>query len=395
MTDDRSTFFTLLLLISFASVNAVLFTPALPQISHYFAISNRVAQHTITWFLVGYTFGQLIYGSLSSRFGRKQALYMGIGLQIISSFICIMSGYLHAYWLLITGRFLLALGSGVGLKMTYAYVNECYEAREAAAKTAYLALSFAVTPGISVALGGFISAHTGWMGCFYAGALYGAYLLYRCTRLPASNKELNRDAFKPSILMRDYKEQFSNIRLLLGALMMGFCTCFPYVFAALAPFVVINLMGFSASQYGMANLLPPIGLLVGGIVSSKLARKISLITTIRCGSVIACTGVLVMFTSILFKTSPIYAIFLPMIMIYIGASLIMANSSSIAMQGVVNKAHGSAVMSFVNMGTTTLAVLSLSLFPIKELLLPVIFGFISVSLFLLSYKWLNHNEMKI
>src|SRR5471032_1196013 len=102
-------FFTLLLMISFASVNAVLFTPALPNIAHFFDISAKVAQQTITWFLVGYALGQLMYGPIANRFGRKPALYAGISLQIISSLACVFAGNIHVYWLLVLARFFLAL----------------------------------------------------------------------------------------------------------------------------------------------------------------------------------------------------------------------------------------------------------------------------------------------
>ena len=148
-------FFTLLLLISFASVNAVLFTPALPNVAAFFSISNEAAQQTITWFLIGYALGQLIYGPLANRFGRKPALYLGIGLQIMSSLVCVAAGFLHLYSVLLLGRFLLALGSGVGLKMTFTLVNECYVPKIASQKIAYLMLAFAITPGLGIALGNF------------------------------------------------------------------------------------------------------------------------------------------------------------------------------------------------------------------------------------------------
>ena len=142
----RLPFLTLLLLISFASVNAVLFTPALPQIAAFFSITNEKVQLTITWFLIGYAFGQLLYGPLANRFGRKPALYAGILLQIISSLACVLAGKLHNYDALVAARFALALGSGVGLKMTFTLVNECYEPKSASKKIAYLMLAFAITP---------------------------------------------------------------------------------------------------------------------------------------------------------------------------------------------------------------------------------------------------------
>src|SRR3990167_2608751 len=110
-------FFTMLLMISFASVNALLFTPALPDIAAYFAITHDTAQLTISWYLIGYAVGQLLYGPLANRFGRKPAIYGGIILQIISSLICVSAGTFHNFSILVIGRLLLAFGSGVGLKM--------------------------------------------------------------------------------------------------------------------------------------------------------------------------------------------------------------------------------------------------------------------------------------
>src|SRR5689334_10474305 len=100
-TATQLSFPTLLMLISFASVNAVLFTPALPQIADFFSISIESAQQTLGLFLIGYTLGQLLYGPLANRFGRKPALYGGVGLQILSSLLCVLAGSLQFYPLLI------------------------------------------------------------------------------------------------------------------------------------------------------------------------------------------------------------------------------------------------------------------------------------------------------
>ncbi len=90
-------FFTLILLISFAAVNTVLFTPALPNITEFLGISKSQAQLTISLFLVGYAFGQLIYDPVANRYGRKPALYGGIITQILSSFLCVIAGKMQSY----------------------------------------------------------------------------------------------------------------------------------------------------------------------------------------------------------------------------------------------------------------------------------------------------------
>ena len=86
-----------------------------------------------------------------------------------------------------------------------------------------------------------------------------------------------------------------------------------------------------------------------------------------------------------------FSLFLPMAIIYFGLSLILANASSIAMSHVIEKAHGSAVMSFINMGFTTLIVLSLKYIPIYAVLLPTIYIIMCASMASI-YKFLKTTE---
>jgi DHA1 family bicyclomycin/chloramphenicol resistance-like MFS transporter len=366
-------FLTLLLLISFASVNAILFTPALPYIAQFFGISADKAQLTITWFLVGYALGQLLYGPIANRFGRKPALYIGIIVQIISSLLCVFAGIIHAYWLLVAARFMLALGSGVGLKMTFTLVNECYEPKVASQKISYLMLAFAITPGLGVAIGGMLNTYFGWASCFYAGAIYGLILLFFVIGLPETHETLNMNALKMKYLLRVYKEQFKNVKLISGGLLMGSTTCFVYIFAALAPFIAINIFGLSSSEYGAANILPSIGLVLGSLVGARLSKKYSLELIIYAGIIIASLGSVFMFVTMFFNLPILFSLFFSMLVIYFGLCFILANASTIAMSHVSDKAHGSAVMNFINMGLATLVVLVTSLLQMKVWLLPIIF----------------------
>jgi len=380
-------FITLSLMISFASVNAVLFSPALPSIAKFFSISDITAQQTITWFLIGYALGQLVYGPIANRFGRKPALYAGITLQVASSFLCICAGYMHRYPVLVLGRFLLALGSGVGLKMTFTLVHECYDIKMASQTISYLMLAFAVTPGLGIALGGILTSHFGWVSCFYAGALYGLILLLLVGRLPETQKNLNYDALKLSHLLRGFSEQFKNFQLIAGGLLMGACTSFVYVFAAIAPFIAINTFGMSSAEYGIANILPPLGLILGSLYGAKLTNKYSLQSIILIGIYIVTAGVMTMGILLFAKIPILFSLFIPTIIIYFGLCLILANASSIAMNRSNDTAHASAVMSFINMGTATVIVLSMGIFTINIILLPAIY--LMLIIFMMSmYKWL-------
>ena len=99
----------LLLLISFATVTGILFTPALPQIAQSFGISDGRAQMTMSIFLSGYCLGQLPYGPLANRYGRKKTVYIEIALAALGSFLAYAS---TTFALLCAARFIQALGAG-------------------------------------------------------------------------------------------------------------------------------------------------------------------------------------------------------------------------------------------------------------------------------------------
>ncbi|MBX3708674.1 MAG: MFS transporter [Gammaproteobacteria bacterium] len=376
-------FLTLLLMISFASVNAVLFTPALPTIADFFAISDSIAQLTISWFLVGYAIGQLVYGPIANRFGRKPALYTGISLQILSSLLCALAGTLHIYSLLVVGRFLLALGSGVGLKMTFTIINETYEPAIASQKLSYLMIAFAIAPGISVMLGGILNSYFGWTSTFFAGAVYGIILLFLSMHLPETKKTLDLDALQFNHLIEAYVSQFKNLQLILGGLLMGGATCFVYIFAALAPFIAIDMLHMSSTSYGAANLLPPIGLVLGSLFSAQLTKSYQAKSIIRLGIMVAILGSIAMLLFTLLRLPALMMIFVPMMLCYFGLALIFANTSTIAMSNVSDKAHGSAVMNFTNMGLVTTVVLSLGLLPTSILFMPIVYILICAAMFIL------------
>ncbi len=385
-TLQRFPWLTFTLLISFASVNAVLYTPALPEIAAYLSISQAQAEGTITWFLIGYAIGQLLYGPLAARYGAKAALLIGIALQIIASMGCAITWYQTSYVWLAACRLLVALGAGVGLKMTFTLVNQWYEPKLASQKIAYLMLAFAITPGLGVALGGILTTYFGWVSCFIAGVIYGLLLLAMVLCLKMAPPVIDRQALHLRHLKEAYRQQFSNRQLLMGGVLMGSATCFVYVFAALAPFIAMELMQMNAAEYGIANILPSIGLIAGSVCSAAWVKRYTLKQLIVTGVIICGIGVQYMLVAMLHGMTPIFALFLPMIVIYFGLSLVLANASTLAMSHVSDKAHGSAVMNFINMSVATLTVVGLGLYTIHAMLLPVVYLLVCLLMAVITYK---------
>ena len=95
---------SLLVIIAFASVNSLFYTPGMPAIQQFFGVSESDVKMTMTVFLVGYAISQLIYGPVANRFGRKPALYIGIAVTLVGNLLCALSGLSGSFALLLWGR---------------------------------------------------------------------------------------------------------------------------------------------------------------------------------------------------------------------------------------------------------------------------------------------------
>ncbi len=154
---------SLILLISFPSVATVLISPALPAIGDFFVVSNGKAQQLITLFIIGYAIGQLIYSPFANRYGRKIAVYLGIVVYILSCIVCLVGIYIHSFDVLLIGRFLMALGSAVGMIISFTIINDFYFPEQARPVVSYTVLAYAFMPALAVFLGGIITSHISWI----------------------------------------------------------------------------------------------------------------------------------------------------------------------------------------------------------------------------------------
>ncbi len=367
-------FFCLFLLVSFASVGAVLFTPALPTIQQFFNISVAESQLSVTAYLIGYAIGQLPYGPLANRFGRKKALYIGITLSIIGALLCALSSLVPSFSLLILARFLQALGACVGLKVSFTMVADLYEQTAATKMIAKLMVAFAIMPGLSIATGGFLTQTLGWESCFYFLALFGFFVLYLVSKLPETAKTLDANACRLSAIVTGYTEQISNRRLVYAALIMGLGTAVIYIFAAKAPFIGITKIGLSPREFGLWNLIPPIGMLLGSFVATKLAGRFPVMTILKTGIFYSFLFSLCMLVPFLLGYLSIFVLFFPMILIYTSESLVFANITSLGLTSATNKSNASALLNFLNMSVGSIGVLSTqAILPEWEPILPLSF----------------------
>lgn len=378
---------TLLLLMPFASISAVLFTPALPEIAGILAITDGQMQSSMTLFLLGYAFGNLPYGPLAKRFGRKPAIYLGVIVAIIGALLSLLGGKTQSFGLFLVGRFLSALGSSVGMKISFTIIADAFEKAEATKKLALATLAFAIAPGLAIGIGGLLTTYVGWASCFYALIIYSCLVFVLSLFLPETAPYIDSEALNLSHIVEAYKRKLTNTKIVYASLIMGCSTSIIYLFATLAPFLGINQLGLSPEGYGFLNFIPPIGMIAGSFSAHWLAARREKLAVIQFGSLVAIFISLVM--AILFGTGNLnpWTLFLPIPFLYFGTSLIFNNASSFAMDHMQDKSNGSAIMSFINMSVATVAVLiAESIHSPSPLLLPALFFSLGIILLFLRRR---------
>ena len=362
----------LIIMSSFATMGAVIFAPALPEIAHYFGITAGHSQLTITLFFLGYAFGQLFYGPLSNRFGRKPAFYTGIVIATIGSIISIIAEPLHSFNFLILGRMLEALGSSAGLVISFTIISDHYYPQQARKIVSYLMLAFAVVPGIATFLGGILVTHFHWVSCFYFLLIYGLLLIIPTRCLAETAISLNKHALHINQIFSNYKIAFTNKLLHSTTLLFGLSGMCVYLYVASAPFIAISYLHFSPEKYGIIGLIPFIGTALGSMVSARLAAAYPVMTLIKAGFIIDIVAAIALALLFSFGLTNMVALIACGFVLMFGNCLVVGGGASMATSTSEDKANASSVMNFINVGMVTTGTFILALVPGSPLIkLPV------------------------
>ena len=150
-----------------------MYLPSLPAIGAAFGASTSKAQLSLSLFLAGFAVGQIIYGPLSDRRGRKPVLLGGLFIFLIASFA---SAFSTSIEFLIIARFFQALGASGPIVLARAIVRDLYEGSQAGRELSRMGTIMGIVPAAAPILGGFLEAGFGWRSNFIVMVLVGAAL---------------------------------------------------------------------------------------------------------------------------------------------------------------------------------------------------------------------------
>lgn len=274
MKNQKSTTYIVLVLGALTAIGPFsidMYLPGFPAIAEDLNTSIAEVQLSLASFFVGLSLGQLFYGPITDRFGRKPPLYVGLSIYILASVACIWAPSAEA---LIVLRFVQALGGSVGMVVSRAMVRDLYPPEETAKIFSLLMLVMGVAPIIAPTLGGMLVTYAGWQSIFLALAIISfAALLGMRLALPETRQPTPSISLHPKIVLKDYWAIFKNRQFIVYVIVGGMTAGGMFAYISGSPFVFIEMHQVTEAQFGWIFGANAFGLIMAGQVNRLWLRK--------------------------------------------------------------------------------------------------------------------------
>tara|TARA_Y100001960_G_scaffold299970_1_gene348622 strand:+ start:1093 stop:2289 length:1197 start_codon:yes stop_codon:yes gene_type:complete len=272
-----------------ASLN--IFLPSMPGMMRVYDTGYDTVQLTLTFYLIGLAVAQLVYGPLSDRIGRRPALLIGLVLYVIGSLVCVVAPTIET---LITGRVLQAIGGCSGIVISRAIIRDVYDRGRAASVLAYVTMAMVVAPLMAPTVGGFLDDFFGWRSGFVLMAIVGILTLAACLILLNETHRRNRDTTPNSEVLSAASALLGRRRFYGYAFQVAFNSGVFYSFIAGAPYVMIELLDRTASEYGIWFAVASSFYMAGNFIAARASERIGSDRMIKFGTAISLMGVFAM-----------------------------------------------------------------------------------------------------
>lgn len=318
-----------------------MYLPSFPRIAEDLSTTPSGVQLTLTTFLVGVAFGQLLFGPLSDRLGRKPPLVIGTMLCVTASVVAVLAPTIEV---LLGARFVQGAGGAAGIVIARAIVADVFRGAEAARIFSVLAVLGGLAPIAAPIAGGLLADPVGWRGVLAVlAALTGAMFLVAVLviRETAPRRRSGVEAGVPSstraphllaVLRRPGFTAYALVKTCSFAALMGYISASPFIFQ--------ELLGLDALQGAGLFALNSLALVIASAVNARLVRARGPAALLRVGVVLMTTAAVVLAVVVLLSAPPWTVV--PTSTLLVGSmGLVFGNSIALAI-GHARDAAGSA-----------------------------------------------------
>lgn len=322
-------------LMSFASIATDIYLPAFPTIQAALGGAPGDMELTLSSFLVGFGVGQLVWGPLGDRHGRRLPIAAGLVLFVVGSAGCALSTSVLA---LTAWRVLQALGASAGPVLARAMARDLYRGERAAQMLSTLIFLMMAAPLAGPLLGGQLLALGSWRILFWTMSGLGVLALFALSTLPETLPPARRVPSAVRDALATYVVLAQNRRLMGVAVAGAFFYAGMYTFIAASPAVYIETFRVAPAHYGFLFGLNVLGMMVMNLVNARLVVRLGSARLLQVGTrVLAATG-LVLAIDVAFGIGGLAGVVLPMFVFAAMNGLVVANSVAVALAEAPDRA---------------------------------------------------------
>jgi DHA1 family bicyclomycin/chloramphenicol resistance-like MFS transporter len=292
-TNDAAGFRVLAILsalMGFASISTDFYLPALPTMVQALHADAGTLEFTISGYLIGFSAGQLFWGLVGDRYGRRLPVAVGLVLFLIGSAGCALSGSATG---LIGWRLIQAFGACAGVVLARAMVRDLYAGNRAAQMLSTLMTVMAIAPLLGPILGGQILVLAGWRAIFWTLVAVGTLTLGALRFLPETLPPARRNREPLGRALRRYGPLLRERRLLGYAGAGGFFYAGMFAYIAASPFAYITYHHLPAQLYGVLFAAGIVGIMATNLLNARLVTRLGSDRLLGHGTcAVAVTGLL-------------------------------------------------------------------------------------------------------
>lgn len=381
--------FVLALLTAFSPFAIDMYLSSFGQLAQEFSTTETKVQLSLSVYFLGLSIGQLFYGPIVDRLGRKKPLQFGVALFSLCALGIAFAPNIDS---LIVLRFLQAMGGCAGMIISRAIISDLFEAREVARILSLMMLIQSLAPIIAPILGGYIVSHFNWHGVFYFLTLFGFVCFCLATwQVPESLSPDKRQKANLKQILSNYGESLSNPRILIPTLTASCIFGCLFSFISGSSFVYMQLFGVSQEAYGWLFGLNATGLICAAQVNRVLLKRFNPIQIIPFALSLNCIAAFVLFIigphASLVTLIPLIWLTLCVIPVVAANTITIAMSASQRNKGVTSSVIGISQFMSASLASTLLGVFhNGTIYPMITLILS--FGILAFIIFFSGRRYL-------
>jgi MFS transporter, DHA1 family, multidrug resistance protein len=299
----------LALLMGLQPVTTDLYLPALPAIGQHFSASMADLQMTLAATILALGLGQLVWGPVADRWGRRPVLLTGLTVYLAASVAAALAPGINSLLLM---RALQGLSMAAAVVCGRAMVRDLYEPQEGAQVMARGLTGLGLMAVSCPLLGGLLTAQLGWRAALAAVAVIGALaLLFIARYLPETQAQRNLAALRAGPLLSACVRMPRN-RIFLGYAALSACSyCGVVLYLVSSSFLFTQWLGLSPGQYGLALSSMSLAYIGGTLVCRWYLPRLGIVGTARRGALLCMAGGLAMAALALAGVHTAWALLLP------------------------------------------------------------------------------------